>query len=284
MITKRRYVGLLVCFIFGASLIAGCSKKAGDSCAGSEVRCVGSDRALACVQGKFAEVACLGPGACVEASHRCDQSKAAAGDGCEGEWAACTADSKKFLECKANKLTQTATCGGSRGCYAMGKDLFCDQSSGTAGDMCSGKGGSCNTDGKSMLVCDGSKFVAGEMCRGPRGCETPAGKVKCDQSLGLPGDKCEGTTATCAVGGKTLLECKGDKLEPTTECRGPLGCRVQGTSVSCDRSFGLVGDACTGDSGACTVDGTQMLTCKKGKLATLRKCKCLAIGTTIRCD
>ena len=104
------------------------------------------------------------------------------------------------------------------------------------------------------------------------------------QGWRLVGDKCEGKTATCAVGGKALLECKGDKLENTTECRGQLGCRVQGTSVSCDRSFGLAGDACEGDSAACSVDGTEMLLCKKGKLALSRKCKCLAIGTSIRCN
>ncbi|HXK19820.1 MAG TPA: hypothetical protein VNG33_18545, partial [Polyangiaceae bacterium] len=260
-----------------------CSKKAGDSCNANEVRCEGNGRALECIQGKFADVACLGPAGCID-KFRCDRSKAAAGDTCDGDWAACSADGKQFLECKASKLSVTATCSGKLGCFQMGKDLRCDQSQASVGDICSGERASCSADRKEMLTCHGTQFALDVPCRGPQGCADDAGnRIKCDQSLGLAGDKCDGSGGACELGGKRLLECKSGKLEATNFCRGKQGCEASTGKVHCDESLGLVGDSCDAAGAACAVDGMALLKCVKGKLAVAKKCKCSIDGSQVRC-
>jgi hypothetical protein len=265
------------------TLASGCKKHAGDSCSGPTVLCQGDKRALVCVQGKLADVACFGPGGCIEAAHRCDTSKAEPGNACEGDWAACTGDGKNFLECKGNKLVQTATCGGPQGCRPFGQDLRCDQSQAKPGDMCFGKSVSCGADGKQMLRCDGTKFVDDHQCLGPKGCSAVAEKVSCDRSFAMAGDECEGSGGSCHVGGKELLECKGNKLVRSAFCRGKDGCTVTGSSLHCAQEQGAEGDPCDSGSGACSLDGKALLSCKNGKLAVSKKCKCTIVGTSVRC-
>jgi hypothetical protein len=281
-----RIVGFAVLLVSVSTLVGGCQKKAGNSCSGSQIRCIDKGRALECIQGTFAEVQCLGANGCVEVAHSCDRSKAAAGDACEGEWAACSKDGKQFLECKGNKLTATSSCGGPRGCYAFGaRELRCDTSKSNTGDLCNGDNASCTTDGKDMLRCHDGKFTAEAPCRGPRGCRESSDKIECDQTSGQAGDKCDGAGAACDVSGKALLECKGNKLAQARVCRGEDGCKVIGTQVRCDESRGLPGDACESGSAACAVDGSSLLSCKGGKLAVNRACKkpCEVHGSLVRC-
>ncbi|MFZ5892784.1 MAG: hypothetical protein ACOY0T_17120 [Myxococcota bacterium] len=282
----RRIVGFAALLLSISLLTSGCQKKAGDSCNGSQVRCIDKQRALECIQGTFAEVQCLGTNGCVDVAKTCDRSKAVAGEACEGEWAACSKDSKQFLECKGNKLTATSSCGGPRGCYPSGaRELRCDTSRSNPGDMCSGENASCSMDGKEMLRCRDGKFVADAPCRGPSGCRESSDKINCDQTFGQAGDKCEGSGAACEVGGKALLECKGNKLEHSKVCRGEEGCRVIGPNVRCDSSRGLPGDPCEAGSAACAVDGSSLLSCKGGKLALARACKkpCEVHGSLVDC-
>ncbi len=284
--TIRGIAGVAALLISVCSFAAGCEKKAGDSCNGSQVRCIDKGRALECINGTFAEVQCLGANGCVDVSQMCDRSKAVVGEACAGDWAACSQDGKQFLECKGGKLAATSSCGGDRGCYASGTNaLSCDSSKGNAGDLCSGKNASCSMDGKSMLRCENSQFVLDQACRGEHGCRSGASEISCDQTVGQAGDKCDGNGAACDVSGKALLECKGNKLEQTKVCRGKEGCRVLGSNVRCDRSLGLPGDDCESDSAACSVDGSTLLTCKKGKLSVSKKCKkpCEVLGSIVRC-
>lgn len=281
-----RTLGFAALLVSISLLASGCQKKAGDSCNGSQVRCLDKQRALACFQGTFAEVQCLGPNGCVDVANMCDRSKAAAGEACEGESAACSKDGKQFLECKGNKLLVTSSCGGPRGCYASGaRELSCDTSKANPGDLCSGEDASCSMDGKEMLRCRNSKFISDAPCRGSAGCRESSGKISCDQTFGQAGDKCEGTGAACEVGGKALLECKGSKLEPSKLCRGAEGCRVVGPDIRCDRSRALPGDECEAGSAACAVDGSSLLSCKGGKFAISRACKkpCEVHGSLVDC-
>jgi hypothetical protein len=280
----RCLVGLVGWGLGVALLGAGCTKKAGDSCSGEQVLCTSTSRALECVNGKLEDVACLGPVGCVEVAHRCDRSKTEAGSACSGDWAACTPDGKQFLECKGNKLVQTGTCSGPRGCYPSGNELRCDQSQANPGDICSGDGVACGTDPKQLMRCKDGKFVLDGACRGASGCRDIAGRIECDQTIGAVGDKCEGTGSACDPDGKALLTCKNNKLERVNACRGPEGCQVVGPNVRCDRSVGVVGDTCEGDSAACSQDGKSLLTCRSGKLMERRKCKkCSATGSLIEC-
>jgi hypothetical protein len=267
----------------GSPLLSGCNRKVGDACSGSEVFCQGNKRALTCVQGKLADVACFGPGGCIDVAHTCDQSRAEAGNACEGEWAACTANGKGFLECKNNKLTETASCSGPQGCFSIGRELRCDQTKANLGDICSGSRTSCAMDGKALLACDGSKFGPDVPCRGPTGCRKVADHVECDQTFGLQGDKCEGDGGACQEDGKALLQCKANKLEMVGLCRGKEGCKVSGTTVRCDQSIGEPSDPCDPDSVACSPDGTALLGCSKGKLALSQKCKCQVDGMRAHC-
>ncbi|MGC4089895.1 MAG: hypothetical protein QM756_18810 [Polyangiaceae bacterium] len=281
-----RIVGLGGALLLVSALFSGCQKKAGDSCNGAQVRCLDKVRALECIQGTFAEVQCLGPNGCVDVAKMCDRTKAAAGDACDGEWAACSKDGKQFLECKSSKLSVTAICGGPRGCYSFGaRELRCDTSKSNVGDMCTEKNVSCSMDGKEMLRCQDAKFAPDAPCRGPQGCRESADKINCDQTLGQAGDKCEGSGAACDVSGKNLLECKGDKLSQSKVCRGQEGCKVIGTQVRCDESRGLPGDPCESGSAACAVDGSSLLSCKGGKLAVSRACKkpCEVHGSLVDC-
>jgi hypothetical protein len=266
-------------------LLTGCNHEPGDSCRAGAVFCIGKSRALECVQGKLADVACLGPAGCVEASHVCDRTRAAAGDACGGEWAACGADGKQFLECKLSKLTITNDCSGKRGCYARGKELHCDQSQANEGDRCTVARAACSLDGKAMLRCKDGKFAADLACRGPSGCKESENQVHCDQTLGIAGDACEGNGGACHVNGKELLECKAGKFEQVGFCRGADGCQLQGTQVKCDQSRGAIGDRCdTEGTVACALDGTRLLSCRQNELVPSKKCQCNVADASIACN
>jgi hypothetical protein len=73
-------------------------------------------------------------------------------------------------------------------------------------------------------------------------------------------------------------------------CRGPKGCSVAGTTVSCDFSGNQDGDACPSageGEAACTADKQQMVLCRGGRYQ-LEACRgpkhCDATGAKVECD
>jgi hypothetical protein len=158
-----------------------------------------------------------------------------------------------------------------------------------------GPGSSCDAhearclDAKRAIVCDEGKFVE-TPCKGKGGCTTAQERTSCDITGNQPGDVCsrgdEGV-AVCA-GDKNMLACHGRKYQ-AVPCRGPRGCEMLGAQANCDQSVAAVGEPCKNEKAkACSVDQTQVLSCKDGQLAPLYFCRgeaqCSSAGGKLACD
>jgi hypothetical protein len=114
--------------------------------------------------------------------------------------------------------------------------------------------------------------------------------------IGNAGDACEGRTFACSTDKKAELSCgAADKLEVTTSCKGPNGCRVapDGNSITCDYTSADVKDPCDTTDDACSTDHKSELMCVAGKFSVRATCKgpdgCTLSpakkgGSTIACD
>ena len=71
-------------------------------------------------------------------------------------------------------------------------------------------------------------------------------------------------------------------------CRGPGGCKVSNSKVTCDMSLNHEGDACaasTEGQGICDPSGTAALTCRSGTLVKTNTCSsCTTTGDQIICQ
>ena len=80
------------------------------------------------------------------------------------------------------------------------------------------------------------------------------------------GDSCEAGKSACADE-KNELACQGGKFIQAP-CKGPKGCAVEGSTLTCDISANAAGDVCsTGDDGhaMCGTDKKSIVICKGGK-------------------
>lgn len=160
-----------------------------------------------------------------------------------------------------------------------------------------GPGSSCDAhearclDAKRALVCDAGKFVE-TPCKGKAGCVTDQQlqRTSCDISGNEPGDACSGNDEGVAVclSEQAMLSCHGKRYE-SVPCRGPKGCQMLGDQASCDQSVAEIDEACKKDNAkACSVDKTQVLSCKAGHMAALYFCRgdqhCSAEGGKLACD
>ena len=97
------------------------------------------------------------------------------------------------------------------------------------------EGGFCLQEGKSTCSADGTEFGTCvkhkwqfEPCRGPNGCRTQGSNIKCDESVGKVGDKCDGEdTGTCTADKKKYLTCEQHAFAEHSQCKGPKGCYVK---------------------------------------------------------
>lgn len=85
------------------------------------------------------------------------------------------------------------------------------------------------------------------------------------------GDRCEAPFA-CSADHTLFLRCDGQGRTFVSKCRGPRGCRVKDDAVLCDQSIAEIGDACTGDSAACALDGLNLLVCRDGRFTLKSAC------------
>ncbi|HVY29226.1 MAG TPA: hypothetical protein VHB79_21855 [Polyangiaceae bacterium] len=160
-----------------------------------------------------------------------------------------------------------------------------------------GPGSSCDAhearclDAKRAIVCDDGKFVE-TPCKGKGGCATDPQlqRTSCDISGNEPGDPCSGGNEGVAVcqGEQAMLSCHGRKYE-SVPCHGPKGCQMLGDQANCDQSVAEPGDACKKDNAkACSVDGSQVLSCKDGRMTALYLCRgdlhCSSAGGKLACD
>jgi hypothetical protein len=269
------------------------SSKEGTACEPNAGECKGDKQAFVCVDGKYALRDCKGPTGCTTHNNtdtnkvdvHCSWGEAQAGEKCgkneEGE-----ADCGKgvMLVCRDGSL-QADPCRGPKGCYVAGMKIMCDTSVAKPGDPCSSDGYSCGESKKERLTCKDGKMVADASCRGPKGCLVTGDKIECDRTQVEAGDTCtEEGAAACSVDKASFLECKGGKFVETMKCKGADHCAVESNRVACDASLADVGDPCEQEgSGACSVDGKKLLTCRGKKLVVQRACNCEVKGNSIGC-
>jgi hypothetical protein len=227
--TKGRIV-VACSFLAALVLAAGCGKKAGGSCKGTEGTCIDKKTALTCRNGTFVEVACAGPLGCAKYQDHanCDTSVASLGDPCMGEddEYACSPDKKRAFVCKDGKFALHLECRGNGGCSILGHAVSCDMSVAVKGDPCKTQGAvACGEDQKHMLVCRDGKFDLYRYCRGQYGCFMKGETPSCDETLSLAGDPCGiPGQVVCAVDGKNELVCQGGVFTKSLSCKN--GCTV----------------------------------------------------------
>ncbi len=192
------------------------------------------------------------------------------------------------------------SCKGARGCARVGGADECDDTLAADGDPCSRSPPldfACTTDLANALVCKEGRFGLWRRCRGPQGCQVVGGRnVHCDTSLGAPDDPCERAgTFACTVDRKTMLQCDGKTLAPSSSCRGDKGCSMeQGEGgaephkIDCDDRIALEGDPCTQARRiTCAVDHKEELVCDGKRFERKRECRrsdCRIDGTELFCD
>lgn len=132
-------------------------------------------------------------------------------------------------------------------------------------------------DASTALYCDKGHYRA-IACRGKKGCAGGTSSPSCDTDLAVEGEDCmQGSQPSHSCDRDTAgraLSCKDGKWALHRLCRGPLGCRVEGTTVRCDTTVASAGDGCsqTGTM-ACSVDRRLVLVCSQGKLEPDAACR-----------
>ena len=222
----------------------------------------------------------------------CKRAPAAGGE-CESASASTTvcADHATQLRCEPSAGGPAAKyrayrCRGPKGC----SDRGCDTSIAEEGDECHvedaspGANEACTADRTAKLECLGGKFVHEEHCRGPAGCDVAT--KRCDTSVTALGDACrpEGD-ATCSADGKRVLRCRDGKQAKGEWCHGPGGCQLHEDAgiFSCDQRIGAVGEGCTSIGDSCTLDGSQVIACERGRFVLRTECgkkRCVPRETT----
>ncbi|MBM4363970.1 MAG: hypothetical protein FJ104_14920, partial [Deltaproteobacteria bacterium] len=132
--------------------------------------------------------------------------KPAPGDACKPTDIRC-ADPATELACESGKLV-AAPCRGPLGCREEGDRLLCDFSGNAEGDRCSrgDEGAARCVDPSRRISCRGGTYRI-DSCRGEQGCASTGSGVRCDQSRGAVGDRCEGGMRACTLDGAAVLEC-----------------------------------------------------------------------------
>lgn len=97
-----------------------------------------------------------------------------------------------------------------------------------------------------------------------------------------PGDKCQGSSGTCAD--KTSALACVNAVLTTISCRGAKGCTSSGHSIDCDNSFANVGDGClTQGDVSCAADKKAAVECDQNKFKVAETCKGIK-GCEVKAD
>src|SRR5438105_10311323 len=95
----------------------------------------------------------------------------------------------------------------------------------------------------------------------------------CTAASPKDGSSCSSSDENKAVCGddKTELVCEGGKYK-SVPCKGPAGCTSNSSTVTCDTSSDIAGDACPksqeGKAQCTTTDSHVRLTCHNGQLTS----------------
>lgn len=158
---------------------------------------------------------------------------------------------------------------------------------GAAGDPCAKDGDAVCKDEQIISSCHGGIWSE-TPCRGPEGCKRMGIMVKCDESVGMEGEKCTRNGGyACNGDASSQLLCENHKWRVVKVCRGPQRCTTQIPFVKCDTSVGRRGDVCEKEGTAtCDADGKTIIECHDGHYATKRICpkKCVNKDKRVRCE
>jgi hypothetical protein len=238
----KRLVVAAVVLAALAVFAAGCKKKVGDSCTGSEGACSNANAAFFCKDGKLAEMPCRGAGGCKTSGNvvSCDNDVANIGDACDkDDDPACSVDKKSYLKCVSSKFALDSVCRGPKACSWETKgnmtNFSCDTSIAAVGDSCDGDGYACSPDSKGQVHCEGKKFTLVNSCKGPKGCKADDSKhaIECDNNYADVGDPCsEPDDTACASDKNTLLKCKGKKFIVEKKCKKGCSFTESGNEIT----------------------------------------------------
>jgi hypothetical protein len=202
------------------------------------------------------------------------------GDKCSGGGLPLCADPASGLICE-NGVVTVLPCRGVKGCSTSGSTVACDNSLALVDDACDQPNDvACSVDHKSALECQNAKFALAETCKGARGCAVDGDKISCDNDVADLGDPCqvEGDYA-CTSDKLMALKCTAHKFDALNTCRGKDACKVielpeeKKTNFVCDDSIAQENDACdTPGEEACSLDKTEIFTCKANHFAKDRAC------------
>ena len=230
----------LALLTLGLLLTLSCKPGPGSSCDVGEARCLDAQRSMVCEDGKFVETPCKGKGGCatIQETTSCDISGNQPGDVCvkSDEGAAVCAAADAMLVCHGRKF-ERVPCRGSRGCETVTGQANCDQSIAAPGDACKKPGAkACSLDGNQVLSCSEGVMAAEYQCRGDGRCSSVGGKLSCDQTIALLGDRCDkglkGHVA-CSKDRTSLFVCHDEEFVPQERCPPGTVCTVSGRSTSC---------------------------------------------------
>jgi hypothetical protein len=218
-----------------------CKPAAGSSCSGREARCLDTQRAIVCDDGKFVETPCKGKAGCSTVRERtsCDISGNQPGDVCSksDEGVAVCRDGA-LLACHGRKF-ESVPCRGPRGCEMLGEQASCDQSVAELGEACKKPDAkSCRVDKTQVLSCVDGRLAAQYACRGAGQCRSAGGKLSCDQTVAKLGDSCDKALSghvACSEDKKALITCQGERFVPSEKCRPGTLCSVSGQSTRCEK-------------------------------------------------
>jgi hypothetical protein len=149
------------------------------------------------------------------------------------------------------------------------------------GGSCTGDEASC-TDPQTLMACVNGTYLKAS-CGGPQGCTTNGTVIKCDNDFAAIGDGCvEPNDVSCTTDKKGEIGCVQNHFALKAACKGPKGCSVSGTTVSCDNDYSDVGDLCDKEGDySCSSDRKSDVTCKGPKA-----CEVVpnGAGADIKCD
>ena len=131
-------------------------------------------------------------------------------------------------------------CKGPAGCKVEGECVSCDISGNAAGTPCPASEdgtAACRADQPLLVQCRGGKYVERD-CRGPKGCYRVDNTSRCDQSVALEGDACQGSLPACSLDKKQLLKCESGTFRLQAHCDGPEGCSIGHEGIACDKTMG----------------------------------------------
>ena len=237
----------------GVSLLVSalaCKKpvKAGAPCEGLMPVCTDAHTELACIDGKYVSMRCMGVGGCASGNDgtTCDILGNTASEPCsdtQNDAPRCTPDHKARVRC-TNGKTEVVACDGLAGCKdaAEFSRLECDKAYHEAvyhpGDSCSSSNNddACSDDHHAWVSCVKGKWTIQSLCRGAAGCKfhPELGAVACDTTVGEAGDACGGNDTTCSMDHKAVLTCQDGHFAKTSDCPGPKGCTTGKGQPSCD--------------------------------------------------